>query len=89
GGREALLSRALNAFRAFQLLLRLLPPEERRRLPVRAEFDMSPVSGLIVEGNADPVRGHTVNCRWERFVENASAWLDDALAYHAWRKPSA
>lgn len=54
-------------------------------MPVRAEFDISPMSGLIPEGNADPVRGHCANSRWLSFCANTGEWLEDALAYYSWK----
>ncbi len=85
GGRDALVKKIQNAFQAFACYLSLLPQEEREKLPVRAEFDISPVSGFIVEGNADPVRGHCSNVRWERFRANCVEWMEDALNYYAWK----
>ncbi|OGL64487.1 MAG: hypothetical protein A3I72_12840 [Candidatus Tectomicrobia bacterium RIFCSPLOWO2_02_FULL_70_19] len=85
GGVDALAKRLRGAFHAFARYVRLLPPEERIALPVRAEFDLSPLNGLIAEGNADPVRAQCPNTRWERFCADSQAWLEDALAYYSWK----
>ncbi len=85
GGAEALCARIHGAFHAFARFVALLPPEERERLPVRAEFDLSPLNGLIAEGNADPVRAQCPNSRWERFCANCQAWMEDALSYYSWK----
>ncbi len=85
GGRDVLVQKIQNAFHAFACFLSLLPQEEREKLPVRAEFDISPVSGFVVEGNADPVRGHCSNVSWERFRANCLEWMEDALDYYAWK----
>lgn len=85
GGMDALAKRLHGAFHAFARFVRLLPPGEREALPVRAEFDLSPLSGLIAEGNADPVRAQCPNTRWGRFCADSQAWLEDALAYYSWK----
>ncbi len=85
GGAEALCERIQNAFFAFSRFVSLLPPEERERMPVRAEFDISPMNGLIPEGNADPVRAQCANSRWERFIANTHEWIEDALSYYSWK----
>ncbi len=85
GGSDVLCQRIQGAFRAFARFVSLLPPEERKRLPVRAEFDLSPLNGLVAEGNADPVRAQCANTRWGRFVADCEAWVEDALAYYAWK----
>ncbi len=85
GGAEALCERIQNAFFAFSRFVSLLSQEERERLPVRAEFDISPMNGLIPEGNADPVRAQCANSRWGRFVNNSQEWIEDALSYFSWK----
>ncbi|MBI3128184.1 MAG: hypothetical protein HYZ11_11315 [Candidatus Tectomicrobia bacterium] len=85
GGVDALAQRIRGAFYAFARFVSLLPAEERKILPVRAEFDISPLNGLIAEGNADPVRAQCPNTRWERFRANAEEWLEDAIAYYSWK----
>ncbi|MEK6710050.1 MAG: hypothetical protein AABZ64_05685 [Nitrospinota bacterium] len=85
GGTDALALRLRGAFHAFGRFVGLLPRAEREALPVRAEFDISPLNGLIAEGNADPVRAHCVNTRWGRFRADTRAWLEDALAYYSWK----
>jgi hypothetical protein len=85
GGADALCDKIKNSFFAFQRFLAFLPPQERERMPVRAGFDISPLSGLIPEGNADPVRGHCANTRWSSMFFNTSEWAEDALAYFSWK----
>jgi len=88
GGAEALCGRIQNAFYAFSRFVSLLPPEERERMPIRAEFDLSPVNGLIPEGNADPVRAQCANSRWDRFAANTREWIEDAISYYSWKTRS-
>jgi len=85
GGAERLCEKIRGAFDAFARFLSLLDPGERGRVPVRAEFDLSPLNGLIAEGNADPVRAQCANSRWERFSENCAQWTDDALSFYSWK----
>ena len=85
GGAEALCEKMQKTFFAFRRFLAFFPPGERERMPVRAEFDISPLSGLIPEGNADPVRGHCANSRWGPFTANTREWVEDALSYYSWK----
>ncbi len=85
GGAERLCEKLCGAFDAFERFLTLLEPEERARVPVRAEFDLSPMNGLIAEGNADPVRAQCANSRWERFSRNCTQWAEDALSFYSWK----
>ncbi len=85
GGEQRLCEKLRTAFHAFARFLSLLDPAERGRVPVRAEFDLSPLSGLIAEGNADPVRAQCANSRWERFRTNCAQWTEDALAFYSWK----
>ena len=85
GGAERLCEKIHGAFDAFARFLSLVGDCERGRVPVRAEFDLSPMNGLIAEGNADPVRAQCANSRWERFYENCAQWTDDALSFYSWK----
>ena len=85
GGAERLCEKIRGAFDAFARFLSLLDPGERGRVPVRAEFDLSPLNGLIAEGNADPVRAQCANSRWVRFSENCAQWTEDALSFYSWK----
>ncbi len=85
GGAEQLCEKIRGAFYAFARFLSLVGACERGRIPVRAEFDLSPLNGLIAEGNADPVRAQCANSRWERFSENCVAWAEDALSFYSWK----
>ena len=85
GGAERLCEKIRGAFHAFARFLSLVSPEERGRAPVRAEFDLSPLNGLIAEGNADPVRAQCANSRWLRFSENCAQWTEDALSFYSWK----
>ena len=89
GGAERLCEKIRGAFDAFARFLSLLDPEERYRVPVRAEFDLSPLNGLIAEGNADPVRAQCANSRWERFSRNCAQWTEDALSFYSWKSQKA
>jgi len=85
GGADAICEQLKKSFYAFSRFVSFLPARERERMPVRAEFDISPLSGLIPEGNADPVRGHCANSRWSSFCINTCEWVEDALAYYSWK----
>ncbi|MDE0332347.1 MAG: hypothetical protein OXL41_10815 [Nitrospinae bacterium] len=85
GGAERLCGKLLGAFDAFARFLSLLDPDERSRVPIRAEFDLSPLNGLIAEGNADPVRAQCANSRWDGFSRNCVQWMEDALAFYSWK----
>lgn len=85
GGAERLCEKIRGAFDAFARFLSLVDPGERGRIPVRAEFDLSPLNGLIAEGNADPVRGLCANSLWERFSRNCAQWTEDALSFYSWK----
>ncbi len=86
GGKGRVAEAVSLARKAMVKLLGELPPHERCRRPLRVEFDMAPLSAKIMEGNADPVRGHEVNSRWSQLVRNTEEWLEDSLSYFAWRK---
>ncbi len=85
GGAERLCEKIRGAFYAFERFVSLLDAPERNRIPVRAEFDLSPLNGLIAEGNADPVRGQCANSRWGRFRQNCAEWTEDALSFYSWK----
>ncbi len=86
-GGEAQLRRCFhNAVTAFIALIEQLSPVHRSKVPVRAQFDISPVNGIIVEGNADTARGPGLGTRWEFFVQMCEEWLEDSLAYYAYRQ---
>ena len=85
GGAERLGEKIRGAFDAFARFLSLVGACERGRVPVRAEFDLSPMNGLIAEGNADPVRAQCANSRWGRFYENCAQWTEDALSFYSWK----
>jgi len=86
GGKGRVAEAVSVARKALAKLLGELPPPERRRRPLRVEFDIAPISAKIMEGNADPVRGHAANSLWSELVRNTEEWLEDSLSYFAWRK---
>ena len=88
GGADAVCGAIRKSYTAFRRFVSFLSPRERERMPVRAEFDISPLSGLIPEGNADPVRGHCANTRWSSFQTNTGEWIEDAIAYYSWKSRS-
>lgn len=76
-------------YKAVRSLLYLVDLEERslrNRVPIRVQFDLAPISGLICEGNADTARGFCLASRWSDFVRNTQEWAHDALIYYSWLK---
>ena len=86
GGEEALMDTLLKGAEALAALARLVPGEEQVRVPLRLQLDLATISRRIGEGNADTARGLCLASRWGEFVANAEEWLEDSLAYFAWKK---
>ena len=86
GGQKALFETLLKGAEALAALAELVPKEERNRVPIRLQLDLATVSKRIGEGNADTARGLCLASRWTEFVKNAREWLEDSLAYYAWKK---
>jgi len=86
GGEEALFAALLKGAEALAMLADLVPEEERNRIPLRLQLDLAAPSRRIGEGNADTARGLCLASRWTEFVSNAREWLEDSLAYYAWKK---
>ncbi|MBD3379990.1 MAG: hypothetical protein GF408_05965 [Candidatus Omnitrophica bacterium] len=88
GGRKGLFSALEKGAEALADLAELVPRKEKGKIPLRLQLDLAAVSRKIGEGNADTARGICLASRWEVFEENARQWLDDSLAYYAWKKRS-
>ena len=86
GGKEALFDVLTKGAEALVSLVGLLPEEERMHVPLRLQLDLATISRRIGEGNADTARGLCLASRWSEFVFNAREWLEDSLAYYAWKK---
>ncbi|RKY41245.1 MAG: hypothetical protein DRP85_06830 [Candidatus Makaraimicrobium thalassicum] len=86
GGETALFETLLEGAEALIALAELVPEQERNRVPLRLQIDLAAVSRRIGEGNADTARGLCLASRWSEFVQNAREWLEDSLAYYAWKK---
>ncbi|MFH1305967.1 MAG: hypothetical protein ABIH74_06170 [Candidatus Omnitrophota bacterium] len=86
GGQDALFASLIKGAEALAALAELLPPEDVRRVPLRLQIDLAAVARRIGEGNADTARGLCLASRWSEFVRNAQGWLEDSLAYYAWKK---
>jgi len=86
GGKETLFRTLIKGAEALAALAELVPKEERGRVPLRLQLDLAAVSMKIGEGNADTARGLCLASRWTEFVRNAREWLEDSLAYYAWKK---
>lgn len=86
GGKDALFETLLKGASALASLAELVPEEERSRVPLRLQLDLAAISKRIGEGNADTARGLCLASRWTEFVRNAQEWLEDSLAYYAWKK---
>lgn len=86
GGEKNLFDTLFKGAEALVTLAELVPEEERRRLPIRVQLDLAAVSSRIGEGNADTSRGMSIASRWPVYVNNAREWLEDSLAYYAWKR---
>jgi hypothetical protein len=86
GGEKALFETLLKGAEALVALSRFVPKEETNRIPLRLQLDLATISRRIGEGNADTARGMCLASRWSEFVRNAREWLEDSIAYYAWKK---
>ena len=86
GGEKMLFETLLKGVEALVALSKFVPKEEANRVPLRLQLDLATVSQRIGEGNADTARGLCLASRWTEFVRNAREWLEDSLAYYAWKK---
>lgn len=86
GGESSLFETLSKGAEALIALAKLVPREETARVPLRLQLDLAAVSKRIGEGNADTARGLCLASRWPEFVRNAREWLEDSLAYYAWKK---
>lgn len=86
GGEKFLFETLLKGVEALVELAKLLPDEEKRKVPLRVQLDLAAVSKRIGEGNADTARGMSLASRWSVFVENAREWFSDSLDYYAFKK---
>ncbi|MFH1878598.1 MAG: hypothetical protein ABH883_07320 [Candidatus Omnitrophota bacterium] len=86
GGKTALFDTLIKGVNALLSLDTLLPVEEKGRVPLRLQLDLAAVSRRIGEGNADTARGLCLASRWGVFAANTAEWLEDSLAYYAWKK---
>jgi len=86
GGEQSLFKTLHKGANALRELSELVPKEERKRVPLRLQLDLAVISSRIGEGNADTARGLCLASRWTEFVKNAREWLEDSLAYYAWKK---
>jgi hypothetical protein len=69
------------AMLAFQHLRESLP-EARRFMPQRFTFELSLQDGIILDIQGDEEPGISIHTRWEAFVRNTEAWLNDGLLYY-------
>ncbi|MFC1570380.1 hypothetical protein ACFL4E_01200 [Candidatus Omnitrophota bacterium] len=86
GGVDKLFSTLFKGAEALAELAELVPEDEKGHVPLRLQLDLAAISQKIGEGNADTARGLCLASRWTEFVRNASEWLEDSLAYYAWKK---
>ena len=86
GGKQALFETLCTGAGALVSLAGLLSAKESGRVPLRLQIDLATISKRIGEGNADTARGLCLASRWTEFVRNATEWLEDSLAYYAWKK---
>jgi len=86
GGKKSLFKTLYKGANALRELSELVSEEERKRVPLRLQLDLAVISSRIGEGNADTARGLCLASRWTEFVKNAREWIEDSLAYYAWKK---
>jgi hypothetical protein len=86
GGEEALFDTLEKGADALMELARLVPQGHEGKVPIRVQLDLAALSRRIGEGNADTARGLCLASRWTDFVASAREWLEDSLAYYAWKK---
>jgi len=86
GGEVSLFKTLLKGAGALVDLSKLIPPRERKYVPLRLQLDLAAISSRIGEGNADTARGLCLASRWPEFVKNTKEWLEDSLMYYAWKK---
>jgi len=86
GGERSLFETLRKGADALVALAGLVPEKEFGHVPLRLQLDLATVSQRIGEGNADTARGLCLASRWTEFVRNAREWLEDSLAYYAWKK---
>ncbi|MFW6134337.1 MAG: hypothetical protein ACOC5R_02035 [Elusimicrobiota bacterium] len=86
GGEERLNNILLKGCRATKKLVNKLPEELRKKVPIRVQYDLAPVSGLIGEGNADTARGFCLAQNFDQFAANIKEWFNDSLNYYGYIK---
>jgi hypothetical protein len=86
GGEENLYNILLKGAGAMKMLIETLPERLHNKIPVRVQFDLAPVSGIIGEGNADTSRGFCLAQDWQSFMNNTNEWLKDSISYYNYKK---
>lgn len=86
GGRQRFFDILLKGASALKLLIETLPEDLRKTTPVRVQFDLAPVSGVIGEGNADTSRGFCLAHQFDSFEINTIEWYNDSMSYYNFRK---
>lgn len=83
GGVSQLRQSFFNAAFAFYRLVQTMPRAHQSIIPLRVQMDMSPISAMVCEGNADTARGLVLAQRWSTFINNGLEWFEDALGYYS------
>ncbi len=86
GGEDSLVAILMKGAIAMKKLINTLPENLRDRVPVRVQFDLATVSGIIGEGNADSARGFCLAQEWNSFKKNTMEWYNDSVSYYNYKK---
>lgn len=86
GGEQKLFNILLKGATSMKILIDTLPRHLKCRVPVRVQFDLACVTGIIGEGNADTARGFCLAQEWNSFINNTVEWYNDSVCYYNFRK---
>jgi len=86
GGELRFMGGVANAVHSAISVASLIPEALRKYVPLRMEFDIAPLSRIVIEGNADTSRGMAFLTPWNLFVKNTEEWFESLLKYYSYVK---
>ncbi|MFC2061334.1 hypothetical protein ACFLUV_02370 [Elusimicrobiota bacterium] len=86
GGKKRLYNILSKGALALKYIAEDYSSEVSRNIPIRVQFDIAPVAGLIGEGNADTARGFCIAQDWGSFKKNIKEWYEDSITYYNFKK---